>query len=408
MSENFVIIGAGQAGGQAAQSLRTAKFEGQIILLGEEPYAPYQRPPLSKKYLSGEMDIERVQFKPDRFYEQSEIDLRLNARATAIDRKNKSVSLEDGSTIQYDKLLLATGSRVRKLPIEGADLDGVFYLRTIEDVDGIRAALTPNAKLVIVGGGYIGLEVAAVAKGLGAAVTVLEMEERVLKRVVAPEVSTFFEKFHGDLGVRILTNTAIDSIKGADKVTSVICADGREIDADVVIVGVGILPNQEIAADAGLDVDNGIVVDEGAMTSDPDIFAAGDCTNHPNALIGRRIRLESVQNAIDQAKAAASGMMGEPKVYTEVPWFWSDQADVKLQIAGLSQGHDQAVVRGDPDDKSFATFYLKEGAVIAVDAINAVPEFMIGKRLIAANAKVPVETLTDMSISMKEIMKMTA
>lgn len=406
MPEKIVIIGAGQAGGQAAQSLRSAGFEGEITLIGDEPHAPYQRPPLSKKYLMGEMDVDRIELKPKSFYGGANIHLHLKTRADAIDRSAKTVSLSTGEIVPYDKLVLATGSRVRELDMPGATLPNVFYLRTIDDVDGIRGALTEGTKLAVIGGGYIGLEVAAVSLKLGAQVTVVEMADRVLNRVVAPEISAFFEKLHKDAGVDLRVDTGVTKIvEDAGKVAGIESSDGTLIPADVIVIGVGILPNDDLASAAGLDVDNGIVVDEYAQTSDPDIFAAGDCANLPSALVGRRIRLESVQNAIDQAKTVANTIMGNKKPYNEVPWFWSDQYDIKLQIAGLSFGYDQTVVRGNPDEKSFAVFYLKEGAVIAVDAINAVPEFMIGKRLVGAAAKIEPTLLADMSVSMKEMMQ---
>lgn len=406
MAEKIVIIGAGQAGGQAAQSLRSGGFEGSITLIGDEPHAPYQRPPLSKKYLMGEMDVDRIELKPKSFYAGADIDLRLKTRADHIDRAARTVSLSTGEIVSYDKLILATGSCVRELPIPGADLPQVFYLRTIDDVDGIRGTLKEGSKMAIIGGGYIGLEVAAVALKLGAQVTVVEMADRVMNRVVAPEVSAFFEKLHTDAGVDLRVNAGVTKILDeGGNVAGVECSDGTTIPADIVVIGVGIVPCDELAKTAGLDVNDGIVVDEFAQTSDPDILAAGDCTNLPSELVGRRIRLESVQNAIDQAKAAANTLLGNKKPYNEVPWFWSDQYDIKLQIAGLSFGYDQSVVRGNPDEKSFAVFYLKEGAIIAVDAINAVPEFMIGKRLVGAAAKIDPSTLADMSVSMKEMMQ---
>ncbi len=405
MPEKVVIIGAGQAGGQVAQSLRAAKFEGTISLIGDEPHAPYQRPPLSKKYLMGEMDVDRLELKPKSFYADADIDLRLKTKADSIDRAAKTVALSTGEVVPYDKLVLATGSRVRELPIPGADLPEVFYLRTVDDVDGIRGALKPGSKVSIIGGGYIGLEVAAVALKLGASVTVVEMADRVMNRVVAPEISAFFEKLHKDAGVDLRVNAGVTKILGeGGHVSGVETNDGGTIAADIVIIGVGILPEDQLAKDAGLDVNDGITVNEFAETSDPDILSAGDCTNLPSELVGRRIRLESVQNAIDQGKAVANTIMGNKKAYNEVPWFWSDQYDIKLQIAGLSFGYDQTVVRGNPDEKSFAVFYLKEGAIIAVDAVNAVPEFMIGKRLVGATAKVAPEKLADMSVSMKEMM----
>ncbi len=406
MSETFVIIGAGQAAGQAVASLRSEGFTGRIVLVGDEDYVPYQRPPLSKKFLSGELGLERVYIKPEDFFTKQGVDLKLGARATGLNRTLKTVTLESSETISYDKLMIATGSRVRRLPVPGEDLAGVFYLRTIDDVLHIREHFGSGKRLVIVGGGYIGLEVAAVAVKSGVAVTVLEMEERVMARVTAPQVSDFFEKVHGAAGVDIRLQTRVSGFEGRDgALTGVQCADGSRLDVDVAIVGIGILPNVELAQDAGLVCDNGIVVDEHGQTSDPDIFSAGDCTNHPNDLVGRRIRLESVQNAIDQAKVAAAAMCGTLKPYKEIPWFWSDQYDLKLQIAGLSEGYDQTVVRGTPDSKTFAVFYLKGGRLIAVDAINAVPEFMVGRKLIAQGVRPDPVRLANMEISMKDLGK---
>jgi 3-phenylpropionate/trans-cinnamate dioxygenase ferredoxin reductase subunit len=403
MSETFVIIGAGQAGGQAAETLRREGFTGRIVLVGDEPYIPYQRPPLSKKFMAGEMPLERVYFKPPEFFDAENVELRLKTPATKIDPARKVVSLCGDEHITYDKLLIATGSRVRTINIPGADLPGIHYLRSIEDVEGIQKNFKEGAKLVIVGGGYVGLEVAAVAVKRGIEVSVIEVAERVLQRVTSPEMSAFFEKVHTDEGVNIRCGTGVTAFEGEGRLEAVVTSAGEKLPADFAVVGIGIIPNVELAADAGLKIDNGIVVDEFGQTSDPNIFAAGDCTNFFCGPVGRRIRLESVQNALDQAKAAAAAMAGNPKAYVEVPWFWSDQYKLKLQMAGLNQGYDQAVVRGNPDDRRFATFYLKDGVVIAVDAVNSPPDYMVGRELIAAHAKVPAETLADIGVSMKEI-----
>lgn len=404
-NETYVIVGAGHAAGQLAASLRQEGFEGKIVLVGEEAQLPYQRPPLSKKYLSGEFGLERVYFKPPDFYEAAKVETRLATRVTSIDRAAKTLTLENGETLGYDKLALTTGSRVRKLPILGADLSGIHYLRTVDDVDGMRQGFEPGKSLVIIGGGYIGLEVAAVATSHGLKVTVLEMESRVLKRVTSPELSGFFEEVHCTRGVEIKCKTAIASFEsGSDgKLAFAVTADGEKIAADIALLGVGILPNTELAADAGLEAQNGIRVDEFCRTEDPDIFAAGDCTDHPSALYDRRIRLESVHNALEQAKTAAAAMCGKLKAYDQVPWFWSDQYDLKLQIAGLSTGYDTVVQRGDPAAGKFALFYLKDSVLIAVDAVNAAPEYMMGRRLIGDRAKIAPERLADISISMKEM-----
>ena len=401
--QTFVILGAGHAAGQLATSLRQEGFTGRLVLIGEEAQLPYQRPPLSKKYLSGEFGLDRVYFKPPAFYEEANVETHLGTTATAIDREKKTVTLSDGQTFSYDKLAITTGSRVRELPIPGADLKGVHYLRTIDDVDGMRASFEPGKNLVIIGGGYIGLEVAAVATGLGLKVTVLEMEDRVLKRVTSPELSTFFQDYHKASGVDIKLETGIKTLEGEDTLVAATTADGQSIPADIALIGVGILPNVEMAEACGLTVDNGIVVDEYCVTSDPDIVSAGDCTQHPSFVYDKKIRLESVHNALEQAKTAAASMCGKQKKYDQVPWFWSDQYDLKLQIAGLNTGYDQVVLRGNPDEKKFALFYLKDGVLIAVDAVNAAPEYMMGRRLIAEHAVIDPDRLKDTSISMKEM-----
>lgn len=405
MSEHVVIVGAGHAAGQAVASLRQEGFTGEITLIGNEPYLPYQRPPLSKKFLAGEIGIDRVYFKPPEFYEKEGVNVKLGTRVTEIDRKAKSLRTDKGETLSYTKLILATGSRVRELNLPGFDLDGVFYLRTVDDVDAIRAYFNKGGKCVIVGGGYIGLEVAAVAAKHGIDVTVLEMAPMVMARVVDPIVSRFYERVHKEEGVKIVTGAAVSGFEGKDgNLAKVTCGDGTAHEADFAVVGVGIQPNVELAVECGLGVENGITVDELCRTSDPDIFAIGDCTNHPNPLLGERLRLESVHNALEQGKTAAATICGKEKPYAQIPWFWSDQYDLKLQITGLSAGYDEAVVRGNPDEgRSFAVFYLKEGRLIAVDAVNRAPEFMMSKQLIAKQARIPADKLRDESINMKEM-----
>ncbi|MEQ8746652.1 FAD-dependent oxidoreductase [Pyruvatibacter sp.] len=403
MSNTVVIIGAGHAAGQAVASLRQEKFEGNIVVVGEESVVPYQRPPLSKKFLAGEIGLDRVLFKPVEFYAKADADMILDTVVEKIDTAAHKVHLEEGRTLDYSKLIITTGGRVRKLTCPGADLPGVHYLRTIADVEAIRADFSPGAKLVIVGGGYIGLEVAAVAVKHGIDVTVLEMAPTVLGRVTCKEVAHFFERVHGEEGVKILTNTALESIEGDGKVSGIKTGNGDIIPADFVIAGIGILPNMELAADAGIECGNGIVVDDLCQTSDPDVYAAGDCTFHPNPIYQTSLRLESVHNALEQAKTAAAAICGKQKPYGQVPWFWSDQYDLKLQIAGLSQGFDQVVIRGDISGRSFAAFYLKDGKMIAVDAINRAPEFMMSRMLLQKGTTVSAERLADESIDMKEI-----
>ena len=361
-------------------------FDGNIILIGEESWLPYQRPPLSKKFLAGELPAERLHFKPESFYDDPGIEVRLETRIRAVDCGGKTLQTADGETIAYDKLVFATGARPRLLSLPGADLDGIHYLRTIADVTGIRSQLIKGARLVIIGAGYIGLEVAAVASQLGADVTVIEMEDRVMSRVVSPQISEFYQKEHSAHGVKLMLSTGISGFSGDAQVAAVDLASGDQVAADLVVIGIGVVPNTELASEAGLDVDNGIVVDDHCQTSDADIFAVGDCTHHPNDILGIRVRLESVHNALEQAKTAASNICGDESCYAQVPWFWSDQYDLKLQIAGLSQGYDRAIVRGNPDSRSFSCLYLRDGQLIAVDAVNSPKDFMQSKALIAGHA----------------------
>ncbi len=407
--QTVVIVGAGHGSGQAVVSLRQEGWEGRIVLIGEEPYLPYQRPPLSKKFLAGEIGIDRVEFKAEESYgpDNANVELKLNTRVEAIDRTAKTVTTTDGETISYDKLLLTTGSRVRRLDfLPGADADGVCYLRGIDDVENIKRFFGSGKKAVIVGAGYIGLEVAAVAVKNGVDVTVLEMEERPMARVTAPLVSDFYHKVHTEEGVKICYGVKVTGFEKNDagELTKVLTEGGETFDADFAVIGVGIIPNVELAEAAGLPCDNGILVDDCARTEDPDVFAAGDCTNHPNGHLGKNIRLESVQNALEQSKSAAAAICGKEKPYNQVPWFWSDQYDLKLQIVGLSQGYTDVVVRGNPDARAFAAFYLKDGELIAVDAINAAPEFLMSKRLIAQKAHPDPTRLADTSIPMKEVL----
>jgi 3-phenylpropionate/trans-cinnamate dioxygenase ferredoxin reductase subunit len=401
MSERIIIIGAGQAGAQAVATLRAEGFAGSIVMVGDELFAPYQRPPLSKAYLSGALERERLFLKPDAFYAEAKCELILGVSAKSIDRTKKTVSLSDGRVLAYDKLLIATGSRVRRIPVPGADLKGIHYLRGIADVDALRPGFEKGARLAVVGGGYIGLEVAAVAVKRGVDVTVFESLDRVMARAVSPQISAFYEDVHRAAGVRFLMNTTVEAFEGTDKLTAV-RAGGATHTADIALVGIGVVPNEELVKDMGLTCTDGIVVNQFAETEDPAIFAAGDCTRH----IGREgdpIRLESVQNAIDQAKHAALAMVGKHTPYGEVPWFWSDQYDLKLQIAGLAKHGDRIVVRGVPASRKFAAFHLRGGRVAAVEAVNAAPEYIVGRKLIADRAHVPPERLADTTIPMKNI-----
>ncbi|MEM6625851.1 MAG: FAD-dependent oxidoreductase [Pseudomonadota bacterium] len=401
--KTVAILGAGQAGGQAAVSLRQYGFEGRIVLVGDEAAPPYQRPPLSKAYMKGELPEERLYLRPLDYYESQSIEMKLDIEAKAIDRSARKIALSDGTSLDYDALIVALGSRPRKLPSPGADLPQVFDLRTLSDVDKIKPLMTEGAKLVVVGAGYIGLEAAAVARTLGLEVTVLEAAPRVLARVTGEDISNFYQDAHRGEGVDIRLNAKLESFEGDDKLTGVKLAGGEVLAADIALVGVGIVPNEEIAADAGLACDNGIIVDRDARTNDPRVFAAGDCARRPLVHYGRDMRLESVHNAIEQGKLAAAAICGKDRPAEEAPWFWSDQYDLKLQTVGLMQGADETVIRGDPATRKFAVFYLKDGRLIAVDAVNSPPEFLGSKKLVARNVSLAPEELRDTSISIKEI-----
>jgi 3-phenylpropionate/trans-cinnamate dioxygenase ferredoxin reductase component len=403
MTKTYVIVGGGHAGGQAVDSLRREGFDGHLVLVGEESTLPYHRPPLSKKYLAGEIALERLYLRHQPFYDQHRIDLRLGVKVTAIDRDGRRLRLSDDTELAYDGLLLCLGSRVRELTIPGAALPGVFYVRALNDVQRMRAYLVPGRRLVVIGAGYIGLEVAATARTLGLEVTVLEMADRPMSRVVAPVVSAFYAARHAAAGVDLRPCTAVSAIVGTDKVEGVACGSDTLVPADIVVAGIGILPETTLAAAAGLVCDNGIVVDEHCATSGRAVFAAGDCTNHPSMRYGRRVRLESVDNALEQARTAAATMCGRDAVHNHVPWFWSDQYDIKLQIAGLNAGHDEIVVRGDPASGRFSVWYLKTGELLAVDAINRPGEFMHGKRWIGERKRPDPVRLADPSVELKAI-----
>jgi len=403
MSDTVIIVGAGHAAGQAAASLRQKGFEGRIVMIGDEEQAPYQRPPLSKAFLAGEIAIDRLYFKPEKFWPEHDVETQLSTRVEAIDCAARTVTLDNGESLEYTKLILATGSRVRELPIPGHELPGVHYLRSIADVAAMQPAFKEGARIVIVGGGYIGLEVAAVAKKNGLEVTVLETEDRVMSRVVAMEVSHFFQNMHREEGVNLELGRRVQEIGGDGKVEEVRCADGFTVPADICLIGIGIIPNFDIAEAAGIKCSDGIVVNEFCQTSDPDVYAIGDCTRHPNPILGRHLRLESVHNAIEQGKTAAAAICGEQVAYAQVPWFWSDQYNVKLQIVGLTEGFEQCVIRGNPDERSFAAFYLEGGKLLAVDAVNSPREFMLGKKLITAGASFDPHELADMSRDFKEL-----
>ena len=399
-----VIIGASHAAAQLTASLRQEGWDGDIVVVGDEGYLPYQHPPLSKTFLSGDKTVADLYIRPAAFYEKNNICFR-QARVTAIDRARQQLTLDDGTSLAYDKLALCLGARVRKAGLPGEELAGVHYLRTIADVQGIQPEVVAGQRAVIIGGGYIGLETAASLRKQGMDVVVLEMADRILQRVTAPALSEFYTRIHREEGVGIHTGVSVKALVGDTRVERVVCADGTEFPADLVIIGVGVVPNVELAQAAGLDVDNGITVDEFACTNDPQIVAAGDCANHFNAIYQRRMRLESVPNAGDQAKAAAASMCGLKKAYQSLPWFWSDQYDLKLQIAGLSQGYDRVVFRGDQtSSRSFAAFYFQGARLIAADCINRPQEFMLSKKIILENIAVEPGRLVDESVAVKDLL----
>ena len=401
--ERIVIIGAGQAGAQAAVSLRQGGYKGAITMIGGEEAPPYQRPPLSKAYLKSELEEPRLYLRPAEFYEAQKIELHLGVRATGIDRRAKIVSTDDGGAHSYDVLLIATGAPPRQITAPGADLRGVHYLRTLADSDSLKPMLSAPGRVVIVGAGYIGLEVAAVARQAGREVTVLEMAPRVLARVASEPVSEFYQTLHRNNSVDLRLGAAFAAFEGEGRLHAARLKDGDVIDCETALVGIGAAPEVTLAKESGLEIDNGVVVDEYARTSDPAIFAAGDCTNFPSPRYGRRMRLESVPNAIEQAKVSAANMLGGEVVYDALPWFWSDQYDVKLQTVGLSEGYDDLIVRGDPAEKKFAVWYLKDGKALAVDAINDPASFAMGKKLIMSGAALDPVTLADASIDLKTL-----
>jgi 3-phenylpropionate/trans-cinnamate dioxygenase ferredoxin reductase subunit len=406
MQQTFAIVGAGQAAAQAVDSLRREGFDGRLVVVGDEQHLPYQRPPLSKKFLSGEMPLERLLVKPATFYDGARAELKLGVRAEGLDLHRRELRLSDGETLNYDRLLLATGTAPRKVTVPGNELAGVHYLRTIADVDRIRAELANAKRVVVVGAGYIGLEVAATCRKLGLDVDVLEMADRPMNRVVAPEVSAFFAAEHEREGVRIHTQTLVSGFEArlddASRVGCVHTLDGRSFPADLVIVGIGVVPVTGLAAAAGLAVENGIAVDEHCRTSDEHVYAAGDCTNHPSLRYHRRVRLESVDNAFEQAKTCAANMLGKRVVHDKVPWFWSDQYDLKLLIVGLNFDYDQAIVRGDPATRVFSCCYLRDRELLAIDCVNNPKDYMAAKKLIAERAHFDVAKLADGTIPLKD------
>ena len=397
-----IIAGAGHAGGQTAICLRQAGYDSRVILCGDEPAPPYQRPPLSKKYLSGELARERVFLRPESFYAGNDIELRLGSAVRAIDLQGKTAVLDGGESIEFTDFVIATGSRPRRLEIPGSELDSVFYLRSLNDSDAIRDALVPGRRLAVVGGGYIGLEIAATAKGMGLEVTVIEAADRLLGRVTAPEMSAYYARAHRARGVDVRLSAGVVAFNGEGTVEGVDCGS-ETIPADVVVIGIGIVPDVRLAESAGLRHDDGILVDERCRTSAAHVYAVGDCTRHPNTVLKRELRLESVHNAMEQARTAAANIAGTPATYAQVPWFWSDQFDLKLQMVGISLGYDTLVQRGSMDADDFAVFYLADGALIAVDAVNRPREFMACRKLMAERPRIDPRKLADESIPMKDM-----
>jgi 3-phenylpropionate/trans-cinnamate dioxygenase ferredoxin reductase subunit len=402
MISSILIIGGGQAGAQAIDTLRREGFSGRLVLIGDELELPYQRPPLSKKYLSGEMAADRLLFRHRSFYDEHRVELKLGRRAVRLDAAARVVELADGEKLSYDRLLLCLGAESRRLTCPGAALQGVHYLRGLADVPPIQAGFKPRARVVIIGGGYIGLETAATCRKMGCEVTVLEMADRIMNRVVAPSVSDYFAQEHRTNGVNIVCDRRVVRLEGAIRAERVVCTDGSSHAADLVIVGVGAVATTELASGAGLACDNGIVVDEYCRTSDPSIYAAGDCTNHPSPHFGRRVRLESVDNAFEQAKTAALNLLDRSVAHDRVPWFWSDQFDNKLLIVGLSQDYDRQVLRGDPASRSFSVCYLKGQELLAVEAINHSKDYMAARKLIAERVLLNPEKLADGGLALKE------
>jgi len=400
----IVVIGSGQAAVQAVMSLKRNEFTGSIKIIGEEGHLPYQRPPLSKDFLLEEYKPERVSLKKKEFYEENGIDLILGKRAETIDTSLKEIVLSDENKINYDQLIIATGSRVRKLKVPGSEKTGIYYLRDLNDANALKKQIKKSKKMVVVGAGYIGLEVASVAASLGIEVTVIEMANRVMNRTVDPVISSYYQKLHESHGVKIHLDNGLKEFQGKESVNTVLCSDGLKLDADVVVVGAGVLPNQEIAMDAGLKCENGITVNEYGETSDQDVYACGDCTNHPNKTLNTRLRLESVHNAMEQSKTVASTIMGNRDPYDQIPWFWSDQYDHKLQLVGISGEHDEIVMRGLESEQKFLLFYLKNSVLIAVNAINSSKEFLICRKLVANKVKISSDVLKDQSVNLNDLL----
>jgi len=403
--QTFVVIGAGQAGGWTAKTLRDEGFEGRIIMVGEENFPPHERPPLSKEVLLGDAEKDTCLLWPKDTLDEANIEMRLGVRVTEVTPDAHTITLDDGETVSWDKLMIATGGRATALPVDGADLEGVFTLRTIDDAEAIRAKLTSDATVLVIGAGWIGLEVAAAARKRGATAIVVELADRVCARALTPEMSQWIHDLHVRNGVDIRCGVSFDHFEGDGGLRRAIMADGSVIDCDIAVVGIGLTPNVELAAAAGLDVDNGIVVDERGQTSHPDIYAAGDNANHPNSLLGRRIRLESWENAQNQAICAAKAMLGGEDTYAEIPWFWSDQFDANIQMMGLPEDWNETVVRGDRDAGEFVEFYLKDGKLEGAAAINNPRDLRFTRRMMMSDKTFNASDLADPDVKLQKLLK---
>ena len=403
--EHLVIVGAGQSAIQCITSLRKEDYPGLITLVGEEEHLPYQRPPLSKGFLEDTVSNERLYFKKLEFFVENKVQLKLGTKAEEIDIENNNIHLSDNTKLSFDKLVFATGSSVRKLDFPGKDLNSIHYLRGLDDALSIKKDLQTRQNIVVVGAGYIGLEVAAIAAKQNKSVTVIEMADRVMNRTVDPQISDYYLKLHQKNGVTFKFNTSLKEIVGASNPEKVICSDGAEVKADMVIIGAGIMPNVELAENAGLSCDNGIVVNEFGKTDHANIYACGDCTNHPNKLLNKKIRLESVHNAMEQSKTVASSIINKSIEYNQIPWFWSDQYDHKLQIVGLSGEHDKVIMRGDMSDAKFMLLYTKDEKLIAVDAVNNSKEFLICKKLVANKVTIKPDEISNPDTNLNDLIE---
>jgi len=404
-SRTFVIIGASQAGGWIAKTLRAEGFEGRVVLVGEEKYLPYERPPLSKAALLGEAALESTYFWPPETYGELNIETMLGVRATAIDRAAKRVTLDNGESLAYDRLAIATGARPRALPIDGADLAGVHYLRTMDDTLAIQADAKSGGTALIVGGGWIGLEVAATLGKLGCKSILVEVADRLCGRAVTPDISDWMLAYHRGHGIDIRLNTGVTRFEGDGALRRAVLTDGSSVDCSLAVIGIGVVPNSEIAAEAGIEVNNGIVVDDLCRTSDPDIFAAGDVTNHPNAILGRHLRLESWENAQNQGIAAGKSMLDKGESYSEIPWFWSDQHDANIQMIGVPEAWNEVATRGNPADNEFMTVYLMNGIIVGAITVNNPRDLRFAKRLMQAGKQVSAADIANPDVKMQALLK---